>query len=150
MKGRCFPYTSYIEVIVISWLSVNVSVSLIIVIMEKIDRIKMLIKKRAKSERDFALKIGMKQATLNLYVLGKSKLSLEAVDLILKAFPDISAEWLLRGEGNMTKEFGCGVNENLSYQTEDLFYMRIIEEQLYTISMLRRRITELEAKKDDA
>jgi transcriptional regulator with XRE-family HTH domain len=118
--------------------------------MEKIDRIKMLIKKRAKSEREFALKIGMKQATLNLYVLGKSKLSLEAVDLILKAFPDISAEWLLRGEGNMTKEFGCGVNKNSSYQTEDLFYMRIIEEQLYTISMLRRRVTELEAKKDDA
>ena len=60
-----------------------------------------MISEMAKSERDFSIKIGVNQKTLNYYMLGKRKLSLEIIEAILNAFPEISAEWLLRGTGSM-------------------------------------------------
>ena len=69
--------------------------------MKTIERIKMLISENAKSERDFAMKIGVNQVTLNNYTANKRKLSLEIIEAILNAFPEISAEWLLRGTGSM-------------------------------------------------
>lgn len=51
----------------------------------------------------FARDINISQVTLNNYMLGKRKPSLEVCTKILAAFPDISAEWLLRGEGSMYK-----------------------------------------------
>lgn len=51
----------------------------------------------------FARDISISQVTLNNYMLGKRKPSLEVCTKILSAFPDISAEWLLRGEGSMYK-----------------------------------------------
>ena len=69
--------------------------------MEIINRIKIMISEMAKSERDFSIKIGVNQKTLNYYMLGKRKLSLEIIEAILNAFPEISAEWLLRGTGSM-------------------------------------------------
>lgn len=49
----------------------------------------------------FAKAIGIQQVTFNNYISGKRKLSLEAVESILNAFQTLSAEWLLRGEGEM-------------------------------------------------
>ncbi|MBR4564355.1 MAG: helix-turn-helix transcriptional regulator [Paludibacteraceae bacterium] len=49
----------------------------------------------------FSIRIGMTQATVNNYFLGSRKLSFELIDKTLEAFPNLSAEWLLRGEGNM-------------------------------------------------
>lgn len=51
----------------------------------------------------FARDISISQVTLNNYMLGKRKPSLDVCLKILSAFPDISAEWLLRGEGSMYK-----------------------------------------------
>lgn len=51
----------------------------------------------------FARTLGMEQVTVNNYILGKRKMSLEFICNILKSFPQISAEWLLRGEGTMIK-----------------------------------------------
>ena len=43
----------------------------------------------------------MAQTTLNTQLRGESALSVLVVVKILEIFPDISAEWLLRGEGEM-------------------------------------------------
>lgn len=51
----------------------------------------------------FAQTIGISQTTVNNYFLGNRKLSLELITNTLTAFPSLSAEWLLRGEGNMYK-----------------------------------------------
>ena len=51
----------------------------------------------------FAKAIGMGQATVNNYFLQSRKLSFELIDKVLSAFPNLSAEWLLRGEGEMYK-----------------------------------------------
>ena len=68
-----------------------------------IERIKELVsvKSAGMSEKLFAGKIGMKQQTLNNYIRGVNKLSVSFISSLLESFPDISAEWLMRGEGNM-------------------------------------------------
>lgn len=66
-----------------------------------VNRVKCLINEKARSVREFAEKIGVKQVTLNQQISGDRKLSLDIVFSILNSFSDISAEWLLRGKGNM-------------------------------------------------
>lgn len=46
---------------------------------------------------------GMAQTTLNNQLRGERALSVLVVVKILEIFPDISDEWLLRGEGEMYK-----------------------------------------------
>lgn len=53
------------------------------------------------NEKDFALQIGIKQQTINNYTKGKRTVSLDAIIAILTAYEDVSAEWLLRGKGEM-------------------------------------------------
>lgn len=74
--------------------------------MEIVQRIQQLIEEKygSRGEASFAKEIGIHQVTLNNYMLGKRKVSLEIIDAILKAFPDVSAEWLLRGEENYPQE----------------------------------------------
>ena len=69
-----------------------------------IDRIRYIAKEKAYDKIAlFARVIGAEQTTVNNYFIGKRKPSLEICEKILSAFPDISAEWLLRGEGSMYK-----------------------------------------------
>ena len=51
----------------------------------------------------FSKAIGIGQTTVNNYFLQNRKLSFELIDKTLAAFPSLSAEWLLRGEGDMYK-----------------------------------------------
>ena len=66
-----------------------------------IERIKHLKKEMAISEYEFAKRLDMSQSTFNSYMLGKRKPSYELAESVLSTFVDISAEWLLRGEGPM-------------------------------------------------
>lgn len=52
-----------------------------------------------KLSKDFSVN----QKTLNNQINSDVQLSSSTILLILKAFPDLSAEWLLRGEGSMIK-----------------------------------------------
>lgn len=72
-----------------------------------VDRLKLLLQYFGMSENKFATEIGMKSQTLNTYTSGKRGVSYEVVDKILAKFPSISAEWLLRGIGNMLNGCGC-------------------------------------------
>lgn len=55
------------------------------------------------SINSLAKQINVAQATLNPQLRGDRTLAANIVVKILEAFPDISAEWLLRGEGEMCK-----------------------------------------------
>ena len=52
-------------------------------------------------------KINVAQTTLNRQIQGEGVISLTTICLILDYFKDISAEWLLRGEGEMIKGVNC-------------------------------------------
>lgn len=72
--------------------------------MEIIQRIKKLVEEKTSgNKKEFAAIIGIVQVTFNRYVNEDRSMSYEVVDAILSAFPEISAEWLLRGEGEMSK-----------------------------------------------
>lgn len=47
--------------------------------------------------------LGVVQQTLNRQISGDGAMPLSTIDKFLSCFPEISAEWLLRGEGEMIK-----------------------------------------------
>lgn len=69
--------------------------------MEILQRIKTLIDAKECSVNSFAKKIGIGQTTLNTYLKLNRYPAYETLYAILHTFPDISAEWLMRGEGSM-------------------------------------------------
>lgn len=72
------------------------------------------------SINSLAKQINVAQATLNPQLRGDRTLAANIVVKILDAFPDISAEWLLRGEGEMYKSnSGSAQNEAAITPSQD-------------------------------
>lgn len=69
--------------------------------MEIVQRIKKLIEEKygARGTTSFARAIGVEQVTLSRQLNGQRGVSLDVIESVLKTFTDVSAEWLLRGEG---------------------------------------------------
>lgn len=71
--------------------------------------------KSGSSRSKFAASIGMHQVSFNTYMNGREP-KIGFALAILSTFPDISAEWLMRGEGSMYKDAHAGgvsiVNDN--------------------------------------
>lgn len=72
-----------------------------------IERIKELCFQMRISENKLANEIGVNTQTLNNYTTGKRGVSYDVVDKILVRFPQVSAEWLIRGIGTMLNNCGC-------------------------------------------
>lgn len=68
-----------------------------------IQRINLILKENSITVTAIARKLNLSQTTLSLQLKGERALSAHIVELILSAFPEVSAEWLLRGEGDMYK-----------------------------------------------
>ena len=66
-----------------------------------LDRLKDVITVKSSSILDFSNKIGVPQTTLNNQIKSPRGISVSVILLTLQTFPDISAEWLLRGKGEM-------------------------------------------------
>lgn len=107
-----------------------------------IERIKKIINHYGLSDRAFAIKCGIKQNTFSNQINGVREISLQTINSILITFENISAEWLLRGNGEMllTSEQPTASNENdrLSKLIDTIAF------QQDTINNLQRRINELE------
>lgn len=70
--------------------------------MEIVERIMELVVLKAKSKREFSSMIDIEQTLFNNYMIGKREgMNFDIVDAILRTFPEVSAEWLLRGQGPM-------------------------------------------------
>lgn len=69
-------------------------------------RIKVCIDDKQISLNALAKVLNMNQSTVLRQVKGEQTMSSNLVETFLKAFPDVSAEWLLRGKGNMLLENG--------------------------------------------
>lgn len=74
--------------------------------MEIVQRIKELVEEKfgARGTTSFAKAIGIEQVTLSRYLNGSRSVSLDVVNAILNTYPDVSAEWLMRGEDVRTNE----------------------------------------------
>ena len=82
-----------------------------------IQRIAEIITSKGFSENSFAKQIGSNQRTINQQLRGDRKLSLDTVSNVISSFGDISAEWLLRGEGNMNKSEEKNSDIHIMYET---------------------------------
>lgn len=108
-----------------------------------IERIKELITYTGLSGRAFAIQCGIAQNTLNRQLNGERELSLASVTGILNNMPDVSAEWLMRGKGEMLL-----TSEQPTDKESDRMSKLIdtIAFQQDTIKNLQARIKELEAE----
>lgn len=106
-----------------------------------IKRINLLIKNKAKSVREFAAMIGVQQNTLNQQLIGSRKVSLETISAILSSFDDISAEWLLRGKGNMYNT----ENSMPDIKTGDMqkIYETVVKDKDEQIEKMKAEINQL-------
>lgn len=90
------------------------------------------------SKKKFAEAIGMEQTTVNNQLIGKRGLSIDLVLSVLDTFKDVSAEWLLRGKGEMTKqptnqEIPVSTNNSdmeSAFLKKEAFYLRQMNERL--------------------
>lgn len=97
---------------------------------------------------------GSMQTRLNKQINGDTSISLTTILIFLQQFPDISAEWLLRGEGNMFKLSDSDNKEitNNAYSREgnaNAGGTQIIGASQEEISALKKRIAELEQDKQN-
>lgn len=80
-----------------------------------IQRLLQIISLKAKSVRDFSIMVGANPQSVDRYTKGRIP-NVEFLQSVLSTFPDISAEWLMRGEGSMYKDAHAGgvsiVNDN--------------------------------------
>lgn len=74
--------------------------------------IKLVDEKTNGNKKEFSSIIGIVQVTFNRYINKERSIGIDAISGILSAFPDVSAEWLLRGEGEMFKNSGTMIGSN--------------------------------------
>lgn len=107
-----------------------------------VDRIKELIAYTGLSDRAFAIKCGLKQNTFSRQLNGLNEVSTQTALSILSTYPEISAEWLLRGKGEMllTSEQPTEAEDRMNKLIDTITF------QQDTIKNLQARIKELEAE----
>jgi len=67
------------------------------------ERIKEFMMKKSLTAADFADKIGVQRSNISHILSGRNYPSAQFMEKIMKAFPDLSAEWLITGNGSMLK-----------------------------------------------
>ncbi len=72
--------------------------------MSIVDRLNELLNFSGLSVRSFSMKCNISQPTLDKQLKGLRGVSTETLVNVLHTFPQVSAEWLLRGEGTMFKD----------------------------------------------
>lgn len=101
------------------------------------------------STRAFAIKCGINQPTLDRMLKGINALNLNCVSSILQSFPDVSAEWLIRGNGQMLieKESNSADLERINKLIDTITTLQdTINDKNKVIASLNDRINQLELK----
>lgn len=68
------------------------------------ERVQLLIDKVSGSKASFSSTTGISTVIISHISSGRNKVSLNAVEQILEAYPNVNAEWLILGKGGMFKE----------------------------------------------
>lgn len=107
------------------------------------ERIKGFISHLGLSDRSFAIKCGIQQNTLSRQLSGVRELSLATVSSVLSTYEELSAEWLLRGTGEML--ISENKSDDKSQKRMDLMLdtMSSLQE---TINLKDKTIFDLESK----
>lgn len=83
------------------------------------ERIREIIDYLSITQAEFANRIGVQRANITHILTGRHKPSLDIIQKILEKFPEINAEWLILGKGEMLKDSSRKNSSN--FKTQDLF-----------------------------
>lgn len=110
-------------------------------------RIMLILEDKQVSVNALSKLVDMSQTTLNTQLKGERALSANVVSKVLVAFPDVSAEWLMRGVGTM---YSIQDADDLSYMVAETPH-RVepkIEEYHKDDSVWKAKYEELEKRYD--
>lgn len=109
------------------------------------ERIKSLIAQLGLSTRNFAINCGLRQNTLSNQLNGVRELSLATVMAIINSYPELSLDWLMKGQGQMFKK----TDDSLSSEAVLRVIAELqksIEAQRETIKILTERNAQFETQ----
>lgn len=115
--------------------------------MDILQRLKEVLKYSGQSVRAFSIKCGINQPTLDKQLKGLRSVSIETVVSVLYAYPEISAEWIMRGSGQMLiHQDGNSVeNERINMLVDTIATLQdTINQKNDAITTLSNRIIQLE------
>lgn len=92
-----------------------------------LERLNGILDNSGKTKRCFANEIGMSATTVWRQLKGEQAVSLTLIQGFLSAFPEVSAEWLLRGEGEREKSSSVSPSPK-PYELPDEEPMMVAEE----------------------
>lgn len=100
------------------------------------------------STRAFAIKCGLNQPTLDRMLKGINALNLNCISSILQSFPDVSAEWLLRGSGPMLLSGVPNQEGDKIIKLANTIAMQqdVIDAQKESNALLSERVKQLESQ----
>ncbi len=104
------------------------------------ERFKELISAKSASVLDFSRLIGVAQTTLNSQLSSTKGVSSNVILLTLDTFPDVSAEWLLRGKGEMLIASSPNEKKEEEALAESLFRNVLVE----FMSMVNKRLQSID------
>lgn len=108
-----------------------------------IERLQIFMEKSGINDNQMTVK-----ASLSVGLLGKAKksgkdMAAESIEKILCAYPELSADWLLTGRGNMTKE--TDEKPAMSDTGTVMQLVDTIRQQAQEIGQLKERVAQLES-----
>ena len=101
------------------------------------ERLKAIIAYTGLNDSAFAKKIGVQQITLWRQINDQRKISLDTIMAVADTFPEIDANWLLRGNGTMLAN-----NEEQEKRLNNI--IDVIAMQQETIRNLQEKIKQLQ------
>lgn len=117
--------------------------------MDIIQRLREIISYSGLSVRAFSIKCEISQTTLDKQIKGLRGVSIETIISVLYAMPEISAEWLIRGNGQMLieKESNSADLERINKLIDTITTLQdTINDKNKVIASLNDRINQLELK----
>lgn len=89
--------------------------------MTVLQRVNYIIDNFGKTKNYFANEIGMSGTTVWRQLKGEQALSSKLIEGILTAYPEVSAEWLLRGTGDIRLENEAGIAETQNNESDSIW-----------------------------
>lgn len=101
------------------------------------ERINEFLKIKGINANSFEISIGVSKS----YWRNTKNISAEVLAEISRVYPEISAEWLLRGTGSM-------ILDEQAVSADEAFYKNIIDDQHDLIQMLKQKLSVQERSKE--
>ena len=110
------------------------------------ERLKAIRDNRKLSDRAFSIKCGVHPTTMDKQLKGTRSVSADVIIAVAAAFPEISRDWLLLGEGEMLKSNNKEI-ERINRLVDTIATLQdAINAKSDTISSLTERIKQLESQ----